>query len=68
MEANFYMRMRTGEIPIGVAGYECILSYPPPLRDYRMVGDGADAWPHEKDGVIDRSAGGSSQVAIIMRL
>lgn len=68
MEANFYMRMRTGEIPIGVAGYGVytqLSTAAPEITGWWEMAPMPGRM--REDGVIDRSAGGSSQVAIIMR-
>lgn len=68
MEANFYMRMRSGEIPIGIAGYGVYTQLSVAAPEITGWWEMAPMPGHMKDGgVIDRSAGGSSQVAVIMR-
>ena len=66
VEANFYNRMRTGEMPIGIADYftYVLLSTAAPELTgwWKMVPIPGTRKP---DGTIDRSAGGSSTAVVI---
>jgi len=66
IEANFYNRMRTGEMPIGIADYYTyvLLSTAAPELTgwWRMV---PIPGIRKENGVIDRSAGGSSTAVVI---
>lgn len=66
IESNFYNRMRTGEMPIGIADYftYVLLSTAAPELTgwWRMVPIPGIRQP---DGSIDRSAGGESTAAVI---
>lgn len=66
LEANFYNRMRTGEIPIGVAdyyNYVLLSTAAPELTGWwKMVPLPGVRRP---DGTIDRSAGGTSTATVI---
>ena len=66
IRANFFNRMRSGEMPIGIADYwnYVLLSTAAPelTGRWRMVPIPGTEKP---DGTIDRSAGGVSQVVII---
>lgn len=66
IEANFYNRMRTGEMPIGIADYftYVLLSTAAPELTgwWKMVPIPGTRTP---DGQIDRSAGGSSTAVTI---
>lgn len=68
IEANFYNRFRTGEMPIGVADYftYVLLSTAAPELTgwWKMVPIPGTRKP---DGTIDRSAGGSSTAVTIFR-
>ena len=65
IEANFYNRMRTGEIPIGIAdyyNYVLLSTAAPELTGWwRMVPLPGVRRP---DGTIDRSAGGTSTATV----
>src|SRR5690606_29887817 len=66
LEANFYNRMRTGEIPIGIAdyyNYVLLSTAAPELTGWwRMV---PIPGVMKEDGTIDRSAGGGSTATVI---
>lgn len=66
IDANFYNRMRTGEIPIGVAdyyNYVLLSTAAPELTGWwKMV---PIPGIMKEDGTIDRSAGGGSTAAVI---
>lgn len=68
IEANFYNRMRTGEIPIGVAdyyNYVLLSTAAPELTGWwRMVPLPGIRKP---DGTIDRSAGGTSTATVVFK-
>ncbi len=68
LEANFYNRMRTGEMPIGIADYftYVLLSTAAPELTgwWKMVPIPGVRQP---DGTIDRSAGGTSTAVVIFR-
>lgn len=66
MEANFYNRMRDGELPIGVANYQTYVllgTTAPELTGWwEMVPIPGVRQP---DGTINRSTGGGAEVAVI---
>jgi ABC-type glycerol-3-phosphate transport system substrate-binding protein len=66
VRANFFNRMRSGEIPIGIADYWNYVLFstaaPELAGRWRMV---PIPGTRKSDGTIDRSAGGISQVVII---
>lgn len=66
IQANFYSRFRTGEIPVGVAGYnEYILlstAAPELLGRWAMLPMPGTKMP---DGRVNRSAGGSGEADVI---
>lgn len=66
LEANFYNRMRTGEIPIGIAdyyNYVLLSTAAPELTGWwKMVPIPGVRKP---DGSIDRSAGGTSTATVV---
>lgn len=68
IEANFYNRMRTGEIPIGVQdyyNYVLLSTAAPELTGWWQM----DPIPgvRREDGSIDRTTGGWADVAVIFR-
>lgn len=67
-EANFYTRMRSGEMPIGVADYftyvQLSTAAPELTGWWKMV---PIPGIRKENGVIDRSAGGTSTAAVIFR-
>lgn len=67
-EANFYNRMRTGEMPIGVADYftyvQLSTAAPELTGWWRMV---PIPGIRKENGVVDRSAGGTSTAVVIFR-
>ena len=68
MEANFFNRMRTGEMPIGVADYFVYVQLhtsAPELTGWWEMAPIPGV--HRPDGTIDRSAGGAGQVAVIFK-
>jgi|GEM_PF-133822 len=65
VQANFYNRFRTGEMPVGVSGYSDYVSLsvaaPELIGRWRML-----PMPGTQTGsVIDRSAGGSGQTVVM---
>jgi len=66
MQANFYNRFRTGAIPIGISDYNSYITLnigAPELKGWWEMAPLPGI--RREDGVVDRSAGGIGQAAVI---
>src|SRR5207247_8393655 len=68
LQADFFNRMRTGEMPVGVANYwtYVLLSTAAPELTGRWA-MGPMPGRLRSDGTIDRTTGGAGQAAVIFR-